>query len=312
MKNSMLSLALPLILCVIVPPAASAQSLSSALGATKLDGLKNFSDCMDQVHGKRENLIGERMAAKLAISTSLTPQERDIWAADVNALRQVTPSRPFQAPDPTNPQHYMLGLTDQEQVSINSMYSRFTQEVNLKCERLYGGMTRYSPGVDQSGQVRYEQGLKDQMKAPVDISTIPVTPLPSPFPKSRAEMQAERRAANQARQQAMAQTQANCIDSTKGLRLSLVADKMQQRLDSSKGLSAKERSDFQADIQAARDAAAKKLDYAPPVDPRNPNRALMRLTSQDQMDINTQYSQQLISLMQNCAHSNYPSRSAAQ
>jgi hypothetical protein len=305
-KNWFLSFVLPAIL--LAPQRSSAQSLSSALGAPKLDGLKNFSDCMDQVHGKRENLIGERMEAKLAVSTSLTPQERDIWAADIKALRQVTPTRPYQPPDASNPQHYMLGLTDQEQVSINSMYSRFTQEVNLKCEHLYGGMTRYSPGVDQSGQVRYEQGLKDQMKAPIDISTIPVTPLPSPFPKSRAQMQEERRAANRARQQAMAQTESNCIDSTKGLRLSLMADKMQQRLDNSKGLSAKERADFQADIQATRDAAAKKLDYAPPVDPKNPNRALMRLTTQDQMDLNTEFSQQLISRMQNCAHNSALSR----
>ncbi len=236
MKRSVVSLVLPVILSVtIAPQTSSAQSLSSALGATKLDGLKNFSDCMDQVHGKRENLIGERLDAKLAVSTSLTPQERDVWAADIRALRQVTPSKPYQAPDVSKPQHYLLGLTDQEQVSINSMYSHFTQEVNLRCEHQYGGMTRYSPGVDQAGQVRYEQGLKDQMKAPIDISTIPVTPLPSPFPKSRAEMQAERRAAMLAREHAMAQTQANCIDSTKGLRLSLMADKMQQRLDNSKG-----------------------------------------------------------------------------
>src|SRR5512144_515255 len=131
MKKSVVSCYLPVILClVLAPQAGSAQSLSSGLGATKLDGLKNFSDCMDQVHGKRENLIGERMEAKLAVSTSLTPQERDIWAADIKALRQVSPSRPFQAPDPSNPQHYMLGLTDQEQVSINSMYTHFTQEVN--------------------------------------------------------------------------------------------------------------------------------------------------------------------------------------
>ena len=49
-----------------------------------------------------------------------------------------------------------------------------------------------------------------------------------------------------------------------------MADKMQQRLDASKALSAKERAEFEADIKATRDAADQKLDSAPPVDPKIP------------------------------------------
>ena len=59
------------------------------------------------------------------------------------------------------------------------MHNRFVQENNLACEKKYGGMTRYSPGSDQSGQARYEKELKDNIRTATDIATIPVTPIPS-------------------------------------------------------------------------------------------------------------------------------------
>jgi len=124
-------------------------------------------------------------------------------------------------------------------------------------------------------------------------------------------MQEERRAARQASTQAAKQQIGNCAEGAKGLRLSIMADKMQQRLDSSKGLSPRERADFAADIKATRDAAAQKLDYAPPVDPSKPNRALMRLTSQDQVEMTTEFSNQYLAKMQNCVHATAPSRTAA-
>jgi len=174
------------------------------------------------------------------------------------------------------------------------MHTRFTQEVNLACEKKYGSMTRYSPNADHSGQARYEQELHDNMQMPIDISTIEVAPLPSPYPKSRAQMQEERRATQQASRQAAAQTMSSCTDGAKGLRMSIMADKMQQGSTVRRGLSAKERADFEADIKATRDAADKKLDYAPPVDPSKPNRALMRLTSQDQVEMTTEFSNQYL------------------
>jgi hypothetical protein len=289
------------LMCVIflgiAPLASFAQSLSGALGAGNMDGLKKFSDCHNPVIGHREHLIADRLEAKLGKSTALSPQERDIWAADIQALRAVTVSHPYKAPDPKNPQQYLLGLTDQEQTAINFMETHFAQEVNLQCEHKYGGVLRYSQGADQSGQTRYENQLRSQMQTPTDISTIPVGPLPSPFPKSRAELAAERRAA----QRAEANKLSSCGDAAKGLRLSLMADKLQQKLDSSQGLSAQDRADFEADIKATRDAAAKGLDQVPPVDPNNPNRVMMRLSFQDQMDIATEYSKKYMALMQGCS-----------
>jgi hypothetical protein len=142
--------------------------------------------------------------------------------------------------------------------------------------------------------------LKDEMKTPIDISTIAVAPLPSPFPKTREQVQEERRAAQQAIRQTAATKVNACGDVAKGLRLGMMADKMQKKLDTSQGLSAKDRADFEADIKATRDAAQKGLDMPPPVDPSNPNRAMMRLTTQDQMDIAKEFGNQYMALMQNC------------
>src|SRR6266446_6678358 len=228
-------------------------SFAQGLGATQIGpGLQNFADCQNQVKGHSEHLMADRLQAKLDKSNSLTPEDRDIWVAEIRALRQVKPSQPYKEPDPKNPQRYFLGLTNDEQTAINSMHNRFVQENNLACEKKYGGMTRYSPGSDQSGQARYEKELKDNIRTATDIATIPVGPLPSPHPKTLEQMHEERRAAQQARQQAGAQQLSSCTDSAKGLRLSIMADKMQQRLDASKGLSAKERANFEADIKADR------------------------------------------------------------
>lgn len=297
---------------LIVPGVGVPTSFGQGLGATQIGpGLQNFADCQTRTQGHSEHLMADRLQAKLDKATSLTPEERDIWVAEIGALRQVKPAHPFKAPDPKNPQRYFLGLNKDEQTAINSMHNRFVQQNNLECEKKYGGMTRYSPGSDQSGQAAYEKQLKDNIGTATDIATIPVTPIPSPYPKTREQMHEERRATQQANRQAAAQTIGGCTDSAKGLRLSIMADKMQQKFNASKGLSAKERADFEADIKATRDAADQKLDSAPPVDPKNPNRALMRLSAQEQVAVTTEFSNRYLAAMQNCVHAGTPARSAA-
>ena len=104
------------VLCSGVALCANAQSLSSALGATKLDGLTNLTDCTNQSQGYRERIIGERLAAKLAISSALSAEERAVWQADVDALKAVKPGSPFVPPNAKEPQHYLLGLKDELRV----------------------------------------------------------------------------------------------------------------------------------------------------------------------------------------------------
>ena len=119
---SLASLVGSVVLASAVQLCANAQSLSSALGATKLDGLKDLTDCTNQSKGYRERIIGDRLAAKLAMSPALTAEERAVWQADIDALHAVTPQRPdFVPPNAREPQHYFLGLTDSEQQALNAV-----------------------------------------------------------------------------------------------------------------------------------------------------------------------------------------------
>jgi hypothetical protein len=295
-----------LIASALVAPSALAQS------ATQLGpGLQNFVDCQNQTIGHSEHLMADRIEAKLAVSPGLTPEMRDIWQAEIKALRAVTPKNKYVPPDPKNPQRYFLGLTDKEQQAIQTMHSRVTQENNLACEKKYGGMTRYSPGSDQSTQKKYEEGLASNMTTPIDISTIPLTALPSPYPKTLEEQHAERRAQQEARmaQQHAAGAAANqaivgkvtaCQQKLQGLRLEIMADHMQKNLAAATGLSAKDKADYEEDIKSVRDAAAAGQQMPAPVDPTNPMRAMSRLTLQDQMSMTTEFSTQYSQKMAAC------------
>jgi hypothetical protein len=308
-------LALVGVLATALPAAGFAQSLSASLGATKLDGLANFADCNNQSVGYREKLTADRIEAKLAKSPALNAQEREAWLAEVRALRAVTPRNGrFVPPSPQDPQRYLLGLTGPEQQAINSMGIRFGQEINLECEKKYGGMTRYSPGSDQSGQKRFEEELRSKMITPIDIATVAVGALDSPFPKTQEQLAAEQRATRDAAKaqqqaavnaamqgmQAAAAKQGACQEKVKTLRLSLLAEFLQKRLDASQGLTAQQRAEFEADIKSAQEGAAKGLDMPPPVDPANPMRAMMRLTPQDQVAYGESFGARYVQEMTAC------------
>jgi hypothetical protein len=294
-----------------VPSAGFGQSLSSALGATNLDGLTKFNDCNNQALGYREKLMADRIEAKLAQSPALTPQARDVWVAEVKALRAVTPTTPkFTPPDPKLPQLEFVALTEKEQQAIQTMSAHHTQEIQLECEKKFGGMTRYSPGADQSGQKRYESELKAKLDAVevTDIATIPVTALPSPFPKTQEEIAAERKAQQQARRQqqqaAMQGATQNimaCQEKLKGLRMTMMADRMQKNLEAAKGLSAKEKADYEADIASVRAAGTEGLQMPKPVDPANPMRAMGRLSADEQLAMTTEFSQQYTQQLLACS-----------
>jgi hypothetical protein len=312
-KKSGLSLPL-LIASTIVAPGAFAQSLSAGLGATKLDGLTVFANCQNQSTGYREHLIADRIEAKLAQSPALTPPMRDAWFAEIKALHAVTPENgKYNAPDPKDSQRYFLGLTDKEQQAINSMAVRHSQEINLECEHKYGGMTRYSPGSDQSGQKRYEDEMRAKLNAMqvIDIATIPITALQSPFPKTPEQQAAERKAQQETRraQQKAAASAASqgivakataCQQKLAGLRWNIMADHMQKNLDAATGLSGKDKADYQADIKSMRDAAASGAQMPAAVDPANPMRAMMRVAPQDQIAITTEFSTQYAAKMAAC------------
>src|SRR5262249_4874722 len=68
---------------------AWAGSLSANLGATQLgQTMDDFAACHNQQTGYHEGLIAQRLEQKLAVSGQLTPQEKDVWMANIQALKQ--------------------------------------------------------------------------------------------------------------------------------------------------------------------------------------------------------------------------------
>jgi hypothetical protein len=133
-----------------------------------------------------KKLIADRMEAKLAKSPALSAEERAIWTADIQALRQVTPKQTtFKAPDAKKPAALPAGI-DRRRTGVHQLHAQsYSQENNLACEQKFGGMSRYSSTADKSTQAQYEQDLRKNFQTPIDIATIPVGPLPSPFRKPR-------------------------------------------------------------------------------------------------------------------------------
>jgi hypothetical protein len=278
-------------------------SLSAGLGATHLDGLTKFSDCQSEAIGYREGLIADRLELKLGNTPKLLPEERQEWLNDIAILRQVQQTR---QPDRTNNQHYFLGLADQEQVAINSMTSKHNEEIRLKCEHSYGGMSRYSNTGQSDMQDQYEAEMAANLQKyqVTDIRSIPVEPLPSKLnEKTPEQLREEKRAARQAMQQQASQMANQCMEQTKGLRAKLLAQALQKKLDSG-SVPQNDRASFQADIQAAWAAAGQGLSTVPTAE--------QRLNLQEQMDINNQYSQQSMQMMQSCTQAQMAARRSDQ
>jgi hypothetical protein len=145
------------------------------------------------------------------------------------------------------------------------------------------------------------------MVEPTDVKTLPLEPLSSPFPQEEPDANAQLAASMAVSQAALASAQANaaaiadCSAGMISLRWQLMADRMQERLDGSTGLSAQQKADFAADIGATRRAAELGLAAPEAVDPANAYRFMTWLTAEDQAAVATQYGTQVAAMMASCA-----------
>lgn len=287
-------------LLITLPQNIAQASLSASLGATKLDGMEKFANCHDEAIGYREGIIADRLERKLAATQGLTDNERRVWLTDISILREVQQTR---KPDRTNNQHYLQGLNGPEQQAINSMSIRFSQEVGLKCEQQHGGMLRYNgAGTDMTSQHRYEDELRSKMGPVIDINTVPVEPLPiRPVEKTPEELAAARQAEKDAMRKAASEKANECMALTAGLRPKIIAQTLQKKLDADPNMSAKDRAELQADIMAAYAAAGQGLQQIVSTDPQNPYKVEQRLSPQEQLEVNNQYTQQMTQTMMSCA-----------
>ena len=107
--------------------------------------------------------------------------------------------------------------------------------------------------------------------------------------------------ASTAKHEAAATSMTTCMASVQGLRLQVTADILEKKLQGLSGLSDKDRQDWVADIASYRDAAAKGQMMPAAVDPANPTRAMQRLSMDDQMAVNQQYSTASQALIAKCS-----------
>jgi hypothetical protein len=212
--------------------------------------------CMAQTYGIHENLTAQVLQRKLP---SLSAGDQKTAQEDIAWLNATAGGQRVPAPDPRNPQRYMLLLTDAEQQEINGATNQFVGEVHDKCEYQFGGMSQFG---DPSGRPAH---------APIDTHVaLPDLLHGTPLPAAPTPVESYK----------------NCAASNAGLRWKLMADKLQQKMDAA-GLPDAERKEWQEDIAVLR-AAQNGDGRAMPVsaDPRNPMRYMMRFTPQEQVAVN--------------------------
>jgi hypothetical protein len=186
------------------------------------------------------------------------------------------------------------------------MSTRFSQEVNLNCEKLYGDIARKKDGETTASQAKYEASLRAKFVEPTDVGTLPLEALPSPFPKPDVSDQEKLAATVAQSKAAMAQSQAqmgkigSCTTQMTGLRWAMMADKMQQRLSGDSKLTAQQRTDLEADIRALRAASEQGAAMPAAADAANPYRFMTWLTTDEQTQIGAQYAQQAPAFMAKC------------
>jgi hypothetical protein len=302
---------LPLLASVVVlccPGNAGAQQkVSDWLADQGLPAFKNYTECMAATNGHLESLFADRLEAKLGVSNALKPEEREVWQADLDALRAVANEHhAYRAPDAKHPDQYLDAFTDDEFRAIHSMNTRFGQDLQLACEDKYGDMAYTKKNGKSDSQKQYEAQLRSKLIEPTDVKTIPLGALPSPFPKQQPSAAEQLAATTAASKASMASSQAavgRITDCTKGitsLRWKLMADKMQERLDAGAGLSAQQKTDLAADIGATRRAAEQGLAQPEAVDTANPYRFMTWLSADDQAAVTSQYTTQLTAMMASC------------
>ena len=253
---------------------AAGQALSGGLGASNLHGLDDYNGCMAQTAGAQERLNAQVLQRKLNLSAGLPTQERQRIQEDIQWLNAAAANPRAPAPDPRNPQRYLLAMTDDEQMEINGTYNRFANEVREKCEAQYGGMSQFS---DPAGR----------RHAPID---------------TRVALPDLLHATPPAHQATAVEQHKDCMAGVAGVRWQLMAEHMENKLRSIPGLSAQERKAWEQDIavvRAAEQSGAKTMPQSP--DQKNPTRYLTRLTPQEQMAMVQEQSARMQQIMAGCS-----------
>jgi hypothetical protein len=221
--------------------------------------------CMDPVHGYRASLMVQRIEKRLDEDSTLDAEQRKNLEEDLAAFRDLAAKKSDDEPalggEPRS-QRYLSDITDEDQVWVNAENIRFNNRIRNKCQ-----------GADHMGVGHRTELMTDF--GPTGDEAV------AEYRKTHAA----KTAANDRRTAAMK----SCMESVTGLRYKVMADMMEKKMRTLT-LSAKERSEWEADVAAVRKAAAAGGAAMPTVDdPVNPYRPLTRLAPQEQLELNNAY-----------------------
>lgn len=224
-------------------------------GATCLDYMDKAGQCMAPLKGYRAKLTADLIERKLSNGTPLSPELRKNLQEDLIAARTAQQSGTDTiVSTPSDPQRYLMDISEDDQVEINSQFGQFYQKIMNKC------MGADHMGIGRRTEMNYIQDNSAEM----------------------AQRKKEDKAFNSSME---------CMKRASGIRWQVMADMTERKMNAQPNLSAQERQEWQEDILVMRNAyesQAASMPQSP--DPKNPMRYMMRLTSPDeQMEMNNAY-----------------------
>jgi len=233
--------------------------------ATCMDYMEVVGQCTDPLKGYRAKLTADLIEKKLKEDTSLSPELRKNLEEDLAGLREAQKNK---SDSPTiagekNSQRHLMDITEDDQIAINADFGKFYQKIMNKC------MGADHMGTGKRTEMNYVQDNSEAMNDRKKQE------------KTFSDMQA-------------------CMAKTQGLRMTLTAERLEKNLKAA-NVSGKQKEDWEKDIAALREAGEKNLMMPAAVDPANPMRYATRLTMDDQVAINEEYSTQSMAIIEGCS-----------
>lgn len=110
-------------------------SLSSHLGATKVDAMVEYSNCSNPGIGHLARVTAETLEEKLNAAQGISDQKRQEWKEDIAAWREAAQSGKDRQdpPDPENPYRWQDYVTKAERAAINKKHADFINKLMKEC-----------------------------------------------------------------------------------------------------------------------------------------------------------------------------------
>jgi hypothetical protein len=110
-------------------------SLSSHLGATKVDAMVEYSSCSKPGIGHLAQVTADTLEEKLNAAQGISDQKRQEWEEDISTWREAARSGKDRQnpPDPDNPYRWQDYVTNAERSAINKKHADFITKLMKQC-----------------------------------------------------------------------------------------------------------------------------------------------------------------------------------